>query len=205
MNSERGLQIAGGRVDWVTCPATTDVALIRRMAEGDRLAMQVLFGRHHIRLYRFLLRLVNNSALAEDLIGEVFLEVWRRADKFRGRCQVSTWVMAIARRKAYTALRKRGDDRLDETTAEAIADDASDPERMVHDRGRSMILRDCLEQLSPDHREVIDLVYYHEKSIEEVATIIGVPKSTVKSRMFYARKRLADLLAVRSVRRDCLH
>jgi RNA polymerase sigma-70 factor, ECF subfamily len=77
--------------------AASDEVLIGRIAQGDRLAMQVLFARHHVRVYRFVLRLVRNEASAEDLISEVFLDVWRQADRFEGRSTVSTWLLAIAR------------------------------------------------------------------------------------------------------------
>ena len=87
---------------------TSDEVLIARIANGDRLAMQVLFTRHHVRAYRFVLRLVRNEATAEDLISDVFLDVWRQAGKFEGRSAVSTWILSIARFKALSALRRRG-------------------------------------------------------------------------------------------------
>src|ERR1700738_1552360 len=108
--------------------ATADEVLIGRIAQGDRLAMQVLFARHHVRVYRFVLRLVRNEATAEDLISEVFLDVWRQADRFEGRSAVSTWMLAIARFKALSALRKRPDEELDEETAETIEDTSDNPE-----------------------------------------------------------------------------
>ena len=87
---------------------TSDEVLIGRIAGGDRLAMQVLFARHHVRVYRFVLRMVRNEATAEDLISEVFLDVWRQADKFEGRAAVSTWILSIARFKALSALWPHG-------------------------------------------------------------------------------------------------
>ena len=174
--------------------ATSDEVLIGRIASGDRLAMQVLFARHHVRVYRFVLRLVRDETTAEDLISEVFLDVWRQAGKFEGRSAVSTWLLAIARFKALSALRRRPDEELDEETAEAIEDTADNPEVALQKKDKSAVIRKCLEGLSAEHREIIDLVYYHEKSVEEVAEIVGIPENTVKTRMFYARKRLADLL-----------
>src|SRR5829696_2471299 len=100
--------------------ATSDDILIGRIAGGDRLAMQVLFARHHVRVYRFVLRLVGNPATAEDLISEVFLDVWRQAGRFEGRAQVTTWLLSIARFKALSALRKRPDEELDEEAAGGI-------------------------------------------------------------------------------------
>src|SRR6266576_5502079 len=93
---------------------TSDEVLIGRIAGGDRLAMQVLFARHHVRVYRFVLRLVRNEATAEDLISEVFLDVWRQANRFEGRSAVSTWLLAIARFKALSSMRRKPDEELDE-------------------------------------------------------------------------------------------
>jgi RNA polymerase sigma-70 factor (ECF subfamily) len=174
--------------------ASSDDVLIERIAGGDRLAMQVLYARHHVRVYRFVLRLVRNEATAEDLISEVFLDVWRQASRFEGRSAVTTWLLSIARFKALSSMRKRSEEELDEEYAETIADEGDDPEVAAQKRDKGNALRQCLGALSREHREVIDLVYYHEKSVEEVAAIVGIPEATVKTRMFYARKRLSELL-----------
>ena len=174
--------------------ATSDEALIARIASGDRLAMQVLFARHHVRIYRFVLRLVRDQSKAEDLISEVFLDVWRQADRFEGRSTVSTWLLAIARFKALSALRRKPEEGLDEDAALEIEDLADNPEVTLEKKDRSAVIRKCLMGLSAEHREIIDLVYYHEKSVEEVAKIVGIPENTVKTRMFYARKKLAEML-----------
>src|SRR5208283_3844466 len=102
--------------------APADEALIGRIAQGDRLAMQVLFARHHVRVYRFVLRLVRNEAAAEDLISEVFLDVWRQAGKFEGRSQVSTWLLSIARFKTLSSLRRRPEEELSDKEVESIED-----------------------------------------------------------------------------------
>jgi RNA polymerase sigma-70 factor (ECF subfamily) len=181
--------------------ATSDDILIARIAQGDRLAMQVLYGRHHVRVFRFGLRLVRDEQIAEDLISEVFLDVWRQAGKFEGRSAVSTWLLAITRFKAWSALRKRKDAELDDETANAIEDTSDDPEVAFQKIDTGVALRKCLGSLSPEHREIVDLVYYHEKSVEEVAGIVGIPENTVKTRLFYARKKLADLLKAAGVER----
>jgi RNA polymerase sigma-70 factor (ECF subfamily) len=181
--------------------AASDESLIARIAHGDRLAMQVLYGRHHVRVYRFALRLVRKEQVAEDLISEVFLDVWRQAGKFEGRSAVSTWMLAITRFKALSALRKKKDAELDDEAAAAIEDTADNPEVAIAKKDTSHALRNCLTALSQDHREIIDLVYYHEKSVEEVARIVGIPENTVKTRLFYARKKLAELLKTAGVER----
>lgn len=180
---------------------TSDEVLIGRIAAGDKLAMQVLFARHHVRVYRFVLRLVSDPGAAEDLISDVFLDVWRQAGKFEARSAVSTWILAIARFKALSALRKRTEEELDEEQAAAIEDTADDPEVAMQKKDTGEILRQALTRLSPEHREIIDLVYYHEKSVEEVAEIVGIPENTVKTRMFYARKKLAEVLKAAGIER----
>jgi RNA polymerase sigma-70 factor (ECF subfamily) len=181
--------------------ATSDEALIARIASGERLAMQVLFTRFHVRVYRFILRLVRNESLAEDLISEVFLDVWRQAGRFEGRSSASTWLLAIARFKALSALRRRPDQELDEDKAAAVEDPGDDPEVSIQKKDKGAVLRQCLTALSPEHREIVDLVYYHEQSVEDVARIVGIPENTVKTRLFYARKRLSELLKAAGVDR----
>jgi RNA polymerase sigma-70 factor (ECF subfamily) len=178
---------------------TSDAALVEKIAAGDKQALQILYGRHNVKVYRFALRFLRDEATAEDMVSEVFFDVWRQAERFERRSQVSTWLLAITRNKALSTLRRRSNEQLDEEVAEFIEDPADDPEVTMQKQERSEILRDCLQKLSAAHREIIDLVYYHEKSVEEVSEIIGVPMNTVKTRMFYARKRIAELMSDRGI------
>jgi len=211
LRSERVVDVIGGfsmsidctRMDGVAAlPAqaaasetSSDEMLIKRIARGDQLAMRTLFGRHRVPLYRWLMRLVGDEALAEDLLSDAFLDVWRQAAAFEARSSVSTWLLAIARYKALSARRRRTDAELDEKVASTVADTADDPEVMLEKKTRAELLRHALARLSPEHGEVIDLVYFHGKSVKEVAEVVGIAEATVKTRMFYARKKLADLLA----------
>jgi RNA polymerase sigma-70 factor (ECF subfamily) len=183
---------------------TSDETLVGLIGKGDKHAMQVLFGRHNVRVFRFLMRFVDGEATAQDLASEVFIEVWRNAGQFEARSQASTWLLSIARNKALSTLRRRSTDELDEDVIEFIEDPSDDPEVAMQKTERSEILRDCLKLLSPAHREIIDLVYYHARTIEDVAEIVGVPPNTVKTRMFYARKRIGELLAARGLKRGCV-
>jgi len=173
---------------------SSDVILVNRIAAGDKLAMHALFARHRTSIYRWLLRFVGSEALAEDLLSEVFLDVWRQADRFEGRSSVSTWLMSIARYKALSARRVRTEDELTEEIVAAIADTSDDPEAALQEKDRGELLRQALTHLSREHREIIDLVYYHERSIAECTQIVGIPAATVKTRMFYARRKLAELV-----------
>jgi RNA polymerase sigma-70 factor (ECF subfamily) len=185
----------------LSATTASDEVLIGRIAQGDRLAMQVLYGRHHVRVFRFGLRLVRDEQIAEDLISEVFLDVWRQASKFEGRSAVTTWLLAITRFKALSALRRRKDAELEDEAANAIEDSSDDPEVSLTKKDTGAALRKCLSALSAEHREIIDLVYYHEKSVEEVAKIVEIPENTVKTRLFYARRKLAELLKAAGVER----
>ena len=122
---------------------TSDEALIELIADGDKRAMQVLYARHNVRVYRFIVRLTGNQSLAEDLVSEVFLDVWRQADAFESKSQVSTWLLAIARYKALSALRRRTDEHLDDQMAATIEDSADDPETVVSSKDRSNIVQKC--------------------------------------------------------------
>src|SRR5215468_9586726 len=180
---------------------TSDETLVALIAQRDKRALQSLYSRHHVRVYRFALRFLNDEAAAEDTVSEVFIDVWRQAERFEGRSRVTTWLLAIARNKALSLLRRRSSEELDDEVAEFIEDPSDNPEVVMLKSQRASMLQDCLTQLSPAHREIVDLVYYHEKSVEEVAEIISVPANTVKTRMFYARKRIGELMAAKGISR----
>ncbi|WP_298240260.1 sigma-70 family RNA polymerase sigma factor [uncultured Bradyrhizobium sp.] len=185
----------------IAAQATSDDMLLESIAEGNRTSMHILYCRHNVRVYRFILRIVRDATAAEDLVSQVFLDVWRTAGQFQGRSQVSTWLLSIARFKALTAMRQRRFEDIDQEDVRQIPDGADTPETSLDRSDTSAILRACVQKLSPAHREIINLVYYHEKSVEEVGQIIGIPQSTVKTRMFYARKQLAELLKGAGVER----
>src|SRR5262245_28558785 len=103
----------------------SDQMLIRRIAAGDQLAMRTLFARHRLPLYRWLVRIVRDGTLAEDLLSDVFLDMWRQAGSFRGDASVSTWL--LARYKALSARRARAHADLDARIASSIADPADNP------------------------------------------------------------------------------
>src|ERR1044072_3286724 len=120
---------------------SSDEMLIRRIAGGDQPAMRTLFCRHRVALYRWLLRLVRDEALAEDLLSDVFLDVWCQAATFEARSSASTWLRAIARYKALSARRRRTDAELDDKIATTVADPADNPEVVLQKRDRAAQLR----------------------------------------------------------------
>src|SRR5262249_37998704 len=126
---------------------SSDETLIRRIAGGDQLAMRTLFARHRVAIYRWLLRIVHNETLAEDLLSEVFLDVWRQAASLGGRVAVSPGLLATPRHKALSALRCRIDAELDARIASTVADPADDPEAALQKKSRSELLRSSLAEL----------------------------------------------------------
>jgi RNA polymerase sigma-70 factor, ECF subfamily len=178
---------------------TSDADLIRRIAGGDEGAMNLLYIRHSTRIFRFAARLLGDRTAAEDIVSEVFLAVWRKAGSFEARAQVSTWLLSIARNLAFGAMRQPASEALDDDLVDGIEDPAADPEAHSETLNTEAIMRKCLAQLSLPHREIVDLIYYHHKSIEEASEIVGVGQNTVKTRMHYARKHLAHLLAAQGI------
>jgi len=174
----------------------SDEALLAQIAGGDRLAMRNLYLRHERRVFRFALRMLGDRCLAEEVLSEVFFDVWKKAEHFQGRSAVSTWLLGIARHKALTAAatKSRAFESLDGAAAINVVDPAADQDAAMLAYERGVILRRCLAALSPEHREIIDLVYYQEMTIKQIADLLAIPENTVKTRMFYARKRLAALV-----------
>lgn len=178
-----------------------DRVLIERMAKGDRRALEQLFAHHHLRVYRFLVRMTGNEGMAEDVSNEVFLAAWQGAARYEGRSQPLTWLLSIAHNRAVSHMRRRRaattllDDAVD------VADMADTPDVVAQKLDKSQAIRQCIDALSSEHRTVIDLVYYQERSVAETAEVLGIPEGTVKTRMFHARKKLSELLAARGVDR----
>ena len=166
----------------------SDITLLDRVRRGDRGAFSELYRLYHQRLYGYLSRLLRNPATVDEVLDDVMLVVWKDARKFRGDAAVSSWIFGIAYRKALSAMRaeRRYQAPLDRT-ADTSALAGVSPQ---HDDW----LRVALMQLSPDHRQVVELTYFGGYSYQEIAQIAACPVNTVKTRMFHARRRLRVLL-----------
>ena len=181
---------------------TSDEVLIKSIAKGDQDAMEIFYVRHKTKVLRFAMRFVRDPSGAEEVVSEVFHDVWGKAGYFKSRSQVSTWLLAIARNKALNFGARRSAEPLDEDFAESIVDEADGPEATMLGKENHGIVHECLRHLSPAHRTIIDLIYLQEKPIGEVAKLIQVPENTVKTRMFYARQRMKGLLVDKGVDRS---
>ena len=167
----------------------TDTELLRLVAQRDRAAFEALYRRYHRRLFGFVARWVSDVETVEEVVDDTLFAVWKGAERFEGRSRVSTWVFGIAHHQALATLRKHRDEEpLEESQEQA----GEDPELgAVIARGT---LKRALDELSPEHRAVVTLTYYEGCSYPEIAEILDCPLSTVKTRMFFARKKLRKFL-----------
>ena len=173
---------------------SSDKILLERIAAGDKLAMQALFARHRTPVYRWLYRLVGSETRAEELPVMCSSMCGSRLAAIRGaRPSAPGCSRSPASRRSRPAV-VASMRRWTRPSRATGADSADDPEITLQKKSRSELVRQAMSKSSPQYREIIDLVYYHEKSVDECAHILGIPAATVKTRMFYARKRLAELV-----------
>lgn len=174
-----------------------DVVLVRRVALGDRAAFETLYGHYYPRLTRFLERVTRQPQLVEEILNDTMLVVWRKAKTYDLSSKVSTWIFAIAYRKTLKTL-KRVNRVLEFDPEENVIPAESEPEGEMMQQELRAFLSRALRALSAEQRAVIELTYYHGYAYQEIAEIMGCPVDTVKTRMFYARRRLKALLADRA-------
>ena len=171
-----------------------DGKLLDGIAKGDRAAFTEFYQRHNRSLFAFLIKMVRDRELAEEVLSETMLDVWRQAGRFEGKSSVTTWLFSIGHHKAVSRLRRMREVALDEEVAANIEDSGPTPDMQASDKDMSRLLARLIECLSLDHREILQLAYYQEFSVQEIAEVLDLPENTVKTRMFYARQRLKALL-----------
>src|SRR4051812_14955713 len=172
----------------------TEAVLLQRVAGGDQDAFAELYRRLQRPLFGYLMKLVREREMVEDVLNETMMEVWRQAARFEGRSSVNTWVFSIAHHRAVSKLRKKRETSLDEEQAAAIEDEGPTPDVNAETKDMSRLIARLMEQLSFEHREILHLAYFQEFSVQEIADALDLPANTVKTRMFYARQRLKVLL-----------
>jgi len=173
-----------------------EARLISRVAGGELRAFEDLYRIYHPRLTRFLANMLRRPELVEEVLNDAMMVVWRRAESFNGTSKVSTWIFAIAYRKALKALR-RLDEPVEDKNADFRESGAAGPEQQLDQRQVQEVLLNAMGELSADHRAVVDFTYFHEIGYREIAEIMDCPVDTVKTRMFHARRRLKTMLAGR--------
>ena len=177
--------------------AERDTLLLTRIAEGDKGAFKELYINYQPRLIKFCSRILKNDvALAADIADEALIAVWDSAGSFSGKSQPSTWIHSIARFRLIAYLRKSKEVLLqDDSAALALVDESASPEDEILSSETNDELLQSISKLSDKHRQVIELVYFKELSVKEVAKVLNISDNTVKTRMFYARNKLKSILS----------
>ncbi len=177
--------------------AERDTLLLKQIADGDKDAFKKLYISYQPRLIKFCSRILQNDvALAADMADEALIAVWNSAGSFSGKSQPSTWIHSIARFRLIAYLRKSKEVLLeDDSAALALIDESALPEEEIHTTETNDELFESISKLSDKHREVIELVYFKELSVKEVAKVLSISENTVKTRMFYARNKLKNILS----------
>lgn len=176
-----------------------DATLLKRIARGDMQAFDALYQRHSAALYTYILRLTRNQQQAEDILQETFIAVWRNAHQYTGRAQVRSWLFSIAHRRTMDWIRSVAnvnETEAGDTIEEWLMEDqhSSDP-AWEPSASYGEEIRLALDDLSPEHRAVIELAFYYDLSYVEIAEVLGCPLGTVKSRIYAARQQLQKALS----------
>ena len=176
--------------------AHEDARLITQIVEGDLRAFECLYRNYHPRLTRFLSGFLRRPQLVEEALNDTMMVVWKRPGSFNGASKVSTWIFAIAYRTALKA-RARHDEPMDDEASESRPSGELGPEQELGRRQVQDVLLRAMNQLSADHRAVVDLTYFHDAGYREIAEILDCPVGTVKTRMHHAKRHLKGMLAGR--------
>lgn len=191
------LVLGSGWMSMKAQPAANEQQVIRRIARGDREALADLYARYQRTLFTYLLQLTPDYGLAEEILQDTLVAVWKSASRFEGRSSVQTWLIGIARRQAHNTLRQRRLPLADETELAELVSNEPEPETLTLATLACDELADAFRQLAPLHREVLALIFVQEFSYQETASILDVPVGTVKSRLSNARRALRALLDAR--------
>lgn len=181
------------RAETTRSPTPDDRELLARIAGKDLQAFERMYRIYQPRLTRFLTTLLKRPQLIEEVLDDTMMVVWQTAGNFRGSSKPSTWIFAIAYRKAHKA-KLRWPDPVEEPEYDnRVSEDPAPDDELHHQRLRAALMK-AMDQLSPDHRAVVDLTYFHGMGYREIAEIVDCPVDTVKTRMFHARRRLKQAM-----------
>ncbi len=178
----------------------TERALLAAVANGEQEALVALYTRYQRPLFVYLLRLLRDEGLAEEVLQDVIVALWQGAGSFAGLSRVSTWVFGIAHRQAVQAARRRHLPLVSPDDCPEAQDEEQDAERVIFTLALQEDLEAALERLSPIHREALELALSQGFSYEEIAMITAVPVGTVKSRVNQARRLMQQTLIERGWR-----
>ncbi len=177
----------------MTDRAHRDNELIERYLAGDIDAFNELMAAHEDRVFSICLRMLRDREAALDATQDTFLTVFRKIDRFEARSAFSTWLYRVAMNTCYDHLRRQKRKQASSLPENYDVPDPTAEDPLIGVEVRSDI-EDALAQLSDDFRAVVVLVDLEGMSLEQASDTLGIPKGTVKSRLFRARKRLVEIL-----------
>lgn len=161
--------------------------LLARVARKDEASFQRLYEEFATRVFRYALTLLRDRHLAEEVVQETMITVWSKASTYAGSSRVSTWVFGIARHKAYDILK-------DEKKAGRATDVGTIIEDPAPEIERQARVHAAIDSLPPDQREIVFLTFYENLTYKAIADLLAIPEGTVKSRMYHAKRKLAEAL-----------
>ena len=182
------------RTETVRSGGPDERELLARVSGHDLQAFEQLYRIYQPRLARFLMNLLQRPQLVEEVLDDTMVVVWQTADRFRGGSKPSTWIFAIAYRKALKARARWPDPLPEEDYDTRVSPEAGPDEYLHHQRLRDALI-EAMNHLSAEHRAVVDLTYFHGLGYREIAEIVSCPVDTVKTRMFHARRRLKQAMS----------
>ncbi|NKB80964.1 MAG: sigma-70 family RNA polymerase sigma factor [Nitrospirales bacterium] len=183
-----------------------DSELIERVKVREEQAFEVLYWRYAHRVYRYILTIIRDHSMAEEVLEEVMVVVWKGANQFKGLAKVSSWIFAIARHKAFDDMRRRYGAHSQTVEIESVEnlliDQHAGPEELAEQKTLAALVNRAMTNLAWKHREIIHLTYFEKLSCKEISELLDIPVGTVKSRLYHARKELKEQLKALGIDED---
>jgi len=196
------------KVESLSSKAQLDVELVQNAINGDQKAYAELMERYRDAIYFMLLKMVNNTADAEDLTIEAFGKAFKNIRQYTANFAFSTWLFKIASNNAIDFMRKKklNNVSIDETLRDTdampvnIRSEQPTPEESLISEQKIMMLRSIVAKLKPRYRKLVELRYFYEYTYEEISAEMGLPIGTVKAQLFRARELLQNVLKENQIR-----
>lgn len=165
--------------------------LIGKVSKKDAKAFETLYEITSQSVFFYLFRLLQNRETAEDIHVEVYTQVWKNAGTFQGKSRVKTWIFGIARNLAFNEMRREKIRRTQDLN-ETLGDEKT--QRAYQDFAQQQHVQKAMSKVSVKHSEILDLVFYHDLSYQEISQLLNIPENTVKTRVYYAKAALKETL-----------
>ena len=173
--------------------SVSDLTLLQEIADENKEAFKTLYNRYVRQVHSYIYKLTRDNKLSEEVTNDVFFEVWRSAGKFQGKSKVLTWIFGIAHNKTMNEIRKRKETPVDPESISSEMSTDMETDEIIMKKDRDEQMKEALDQLTPEHRTVVELTFLQGLSYGEIAEIMGCPVNTVKTRMYYAKEKLKEI------------